>query len=1066
MHPRTAPADPPDDTPAMPGADGRSVEFAAVLRHELTALGRLRETGEPVNGASANGVSPSGAHAIVPPPTGISFNRNAPGETAAGDPAELRALFHAVGRLDDAHALSALCLSGGGIRSATFNLGVAQALARAGLLGRFDYVSSVSGGGYIAGWLKAWMRREGTASVIARLAHAPGSASPDPLAPEPAPVDGLREYSNYLTPRLGLFSPDTWAAGTIIIRNLLLNWLVIVPILAAVVAVPQFALIIAATREHRTVGALSAALATAAEFFASWTVHQYRKRSLDGAGRATEGRVARWSVLPLYLAAVLLAQAGLWWLPWTAPTWWPFSPLLGAWAFALGWCVVVPTATWLFHIPRGRALVELGALLGSGVVGAALLVWLMLVAGPALLLRPTLYVVASLPTLLAVYLVSRMLFVAIASRADATARAARGARRRAANTPVEASDALDRSDHDREWWARFTGWVLALAIVWLVVSAVCVLGGYALDEVRDRYASTVVAALGGVSGVTAALLGRSASTDSGRVATSTPPLSFLRRAALAAAVPLFCILLVVLVARGNTLAGRLATGDPTLLCVPGNLARVAPCAATGAHAGPAAAAARASRAARDQDVGGIPGVLARAGVADPDWRRALAFLVVPALLVAVGATAGIFVNPNRFSLHGFYRNRLVRAYLGASHVRRRPDPFTGFAANDNLRLYDLWHPSGAGANAAVDCTRPLPIVNATLNLVSGERLAWQQRRAESFSMTPFYCGNYREGFRVSRRYGDEGGITLGTAMTISGAAANPNMGYNSSPLVTFLMTLFNARLGAWLGNPNAHGDATYAQAGPRWAVGPIFNELLGRTTDRNPYVNLSDGGHFDNLGLYEVVLRRCRHVVVCDAGRDPACGFGDLGNAIRKIRIDFGINITFRDQIAIHSRDAGTPGLYCAIGAIDYAAVDGADVAPGWLLYVKPALDGELAPVPYDVYSYAQESKTFPHETTTDQWFDESQFESYRALGEHIMSRIARGDREACVRLDSLAALRDAAGAYLRSVRDATARTTPAPGAPTPGGPTSGGPAPGGAAPGGAVPVAAPAIAARPTANA
>ncbi|HEY0776907.1 MAG TPA: patatin-like phospholipase family protein, partial [Gemmatirosa sp.] len=895
----------------MPGADGRCVPFATVLRYELTQLGRLPA---PVSGNGAGGSHSAGA---------------------SDDSDALRALFQHLGGLDDAHALSALCLSGGGIRSATFNLGVAQALARAGVLDHFDYVSSVSGGGYIAGWLKAWMRRDGTASVVTRLGRGPGGALPDPLAPEPSPVDGLREYSNYLTPRLGLFSSDTWAAGTIVLRNLLLNWLVIVPLLAAVVTLPQIALIIAASGRHRAIGALSAMAATLAEVAASWTVHAYRKRSLDGLGRASEGRIAFRSVLPLYVAAAFLAQAGLWWLPWTAPAWWPFAPALGAWAFALLWCVVVPIVTWSFHIPRGRAATEFAALVGSGVVGAALLVWLMLGAGPGLVLRPTVYVVCALPALLGVYLVSRMLFVAIASRADPTGSPRRRARDRGADAPLETADALDRADHDREWWARLTGWVLALALAWLVVSVVCVLGGHVLDQVSDYFAGTL-ATLGGVSGATAALLGRSAATASGRVATSTPT-SPVRRIALATAVPLFCVLLVVLVARANTLAGRLTTGDAVLLCVPRDFARTTACDVTGT----AAAAAR-------EPEGGLATVMARAGISDPDVRRMLAFLVVPALFVAVGATAGAFVDPNRFSLHGFYRNRLVRAYLGASHVRRRPDPFTGFATNDNLRLHELWHPAGADdADAAVECTRPLPIVNATLNLVSGERLAWQQRKAESFSMTPFYCGNFREGYRASYRYGDPDGVTLGTAMTISGAAANPNMGYNSSPIVTFLMTLFNARLGAWLGNTNPFGNATYAEPGPRWAVGPIFNELLGRTTDRSAYVNLSDGGHFDNLGLYEVVLRRCRHVVVCDAGRDPACGFGDLGNAIRKIRIDFGVNITFGDQIAIRARDATSPGLYCAIGAIDYAGVDGPDAAPGWLLYLKPALAGELAPVPY-----------------------------------------------------------------------------------------------------------------------
>jgi hypothetical protein len=275
----------------------------------------------------------------------------------------------------------------------------------------------------------------------------------------------------------------------------------------------------------------------------------------------------------------------------------------------------------------------------------------------------------------------------------------------------------------------------------------------------------------------------------------------------------------------------------------------------------------------------------------PHLDQVLVFIVVPIALAVVGAGMGVAVNVNRFSLHGMYRNRLIRAYLGASNSKRNPDRFTGFDLKDNLKLHDLW-----SRERGAQTERPLPLINTTLNLVvSGDKLAWQQRKAESFSMTPFYCGNFYEGYRHSEEYGGEGGITLGTALTISGAAANPNMGDHSSPALSFLMTLANARLGAWLGNTNRHGDKTYDRPGPRWAVGALVAELFGMTTARGGYINLSDGGHFENLALYEVVLRRCRFVLVCDAGQDPKTGFSDLGIAIRKIRIDFGVPIEFQE---------------------------------------------------------------------------------------------------------------------------------------------------------------------------
>src|SRR6186713_1045162 len=94
-----------------------------------------------------------------------------------------------------------------------------------------------------------------------------------------------------------------------------------------------------------------------------------------------------------------------------------------------------------------------------------------------------------------------------------------------------------------------------------------------------------------------------------------------------------------------------------------------------------------------------------------------------------------------------------------------------------------------------------------------------------------------------------------------------------------------------MGNTGEHGNSTYTDHAPRNILRPIIAEALGQTDDQSPYVYLSDGGHFENLGLYEMVLRRCRFIVVSDASTDPKCQLEDLGNAIRKIRIDLGVPI-------------------------------------------------------------------------------------------------------------------------------------------------------------------------------
>jgi Patatin-like phospholipase len=124
-----------------------------------------------------------------------------------------------------ARELSALSLSGGGIRSAAFALGIIQWLADKGLLQQFNYLSTVSGGGYIGSWLSSWLHHSGNADQVLQQLR---SRRADPDA-EPSAIDHLREYSSYLTPKVGLLSADTWAAVAIVLRNIVLNWLILLP---------------------------------------------------------------------------------------------------------------------------------------------------------------------------------------------------------------------------------------------------------------------------------------------------------------------------------------------------------------------------------------------------------------------------------------------------------------------------------------------------------------------------------------------------------------------------------------------------------------------------------------------------------------------------------------------------------------------------------------------------------------------------------------------------------------------------------------------------------------------
>jgi hypothetical protein len=355
------------------------------------------------------------------------------------------------------------------------------------------------------------------------------------------------------------------------------------------------------------------------------------------------------------------------------------------------------------------------------------------------------------------------------------------------------------------------------------------------------------------------------------------------------------------------------------------------------------------------------------------------------------------INVNRFSMHGVYRNRLTRAFLGAARSVREPDPFTGFDPNDNPRMTAIRPENGP--------CKLFPVINVTLNLTASGRTAWNQRKAAAFTITPLACGSpmlsppghtgqspvgcyvpteiYAGDEHETGRSREATGMSLATAMTISGAALSPNWGYHSSPVTAFLMTLFNVRLGAWLPNPAVVTSERELRRGyPTQGLAAMLHDLLGTTTDVTRAIYLSDGGHFDNLGLYEMLRRRCRLILLVDAGEDPHCTFFDLGDSLRKSAIDQRIEVTFSELTRIHARDGLTEdAVDFAVGTIVYP--EGG--TPGRLIYLKPCF---LPDIPADVRAYGAEHTEFPHESTLEQWFTESQFESYRHLGDHEMTKL------------------------------------------------------------------------------
>jgi hypothetical protein len=255
-----------------------------------------------------------------------------------------------------------------------------------------------------------------------------------------------------------------------------------------------------------------------------------------------------------------------------------------------------------------------------------------------------------------------------------------------------------------------------------------------------------------------------------------------------------------------------------------------------------------------------------------------------------------------------------------------------------------------------------------------------------------------------------GGPNVATAVAASGAALSPNWGYHTKPATAFLMTMFDVRLGLWVPNPRrsaAAGQRVDGAAGdvppasPGFAPFRLLSELLGSVDDTSKYVYLTDGGHFDNMGLYELVRRRCYRIVICDAEEDGTYSYEGIGAAIRKCRIDFGVAIDLDlSGLSPNTKNKLSPA-HIVRGTISYPET--LDTDRGEVIYIKssltrraaqagapPPVKGsvELPDAPGDVQNYKLQHQDFPHDSTAEQWFTESQFESYRRLGQRVAARI------------------------------------------------------------------------------
>jgi hypothetical protein len=365
---------------------------------------------------------------------------------------------------------------------------------------------------------------------------------------------------------------------------------------------------------------------------------------------------------------------------------------------------------------------------------------------------------------------------------------------------------------------------------------------------------------------------------------------------------------------------------------------------------------------------------------DRMWERTgLGTLAAVGLLVGLGVVG----DANRLSPHYFYRDRLAEAYLYTEQTRAGTTSLEMMRDTVELKLHRLHGELPGEASLGEPApTAPLQLISCAINLAGSRDLTRKDRKSGYFVFSKYFCGSRHTGYRPTVRYVG-GTLKLARAMTISGAAAGSGMGVGTFFAQAFATVLFNLRLGYWMPNPLKPNSTTDAflkawNFWPKW----LWREMTLGTDERHSMINLSDGGHTgDNVGIYPLLQRRCKLIIACDAECDPALSFGSFTEAMRHAYIDLGIDIDIDLTMLRPDRETGMSRSHCAVGLIRYPADTNGERMIGYLVYLKNSMTGDE---PEPVLNYKSGNSTFPHESTADQFFDDAQFESYRALGVHI----------------------------------------------------------------------------------
>ena len=354
----------------------------------------------------------------------------------------------------------------------------------------------------------------------------------------------------------------------------------------------------------------------------------------------------------------------------------------------------------------------------------------------------------------------------------------------------------------------------------------------------------------------------------------------------------------------------------------------------------------------------------------------LIYLMIGSFLISIS----FFLPPNCFTLYFLYRDRLARGFVAV------PFKSSGqVATSKKFVLSDL---------EAKRC--PNVLINAALNIQSDRKLNQRRRHADFFTFGRRYCGSSATGYCDTKTLEEKDkNLDVATAMAISGAAASANMGSKTRKLLVFSLAILNIRLGYWLPNPRivkAGQSIGRFGGGIRW----FYQEVFGLLSAESDKIYLSDGGHIENLGIYELIRRRCKVIIAVDGESDQSLNFSSFVKLQQYVRIDMGVRIEMDwDKIGKTAPDPSGQAQeesapHCAIGLIHYSSeeVSEEERETGILIYIKSSVTGDENDY---IRDYKRRNPTFPHQSTGDQFFSEEQFEVYRALGFHAAGGLFDG---------------------------------------------------------------------------